>query len=69
MFVHTAEDILLQKLHWYRAGGETSDRQWRDALAIVRVQGEQLDRTYLEATAGRADLGDLLQRVLSEAGA
>src|SRR5262245_55909620 len=27
IYVHTAEDILLQKLRWYRIGGETSDRQ------------------------------------------
>ena len=30
--VYTAEDILLQKLRWYRLGNEASDRQWRDSL-------------------------------------
>jgi hypothetical protein len=27
---YTPEDILLQKLSWYRAGNEVSDRQCRD---------------------------------------
>lgn len=27
LYVHPPEDILLQKLHWYRKGGEVSDRQ------------------------------------------
>ena len=30
--VHPPEDILLQKLRWYRMGGGVSDRQWRDVL-------------------------------------
>ena len=65
--IHPPEDILLQKLRWYRLGGEVSDRQWRDVLAIVRVQGEQLDRDYLRVNAPILDVADLLTRAL-EAG-
>ena len=68
MFVHSPEDILLQKLHWYRSGGEVSERQWRDALSIVLVQGERLDREYLAGMAAQAGVDDLLIRVLREAG-
>ena len=66
-FVHSPEDILLQKLLWYRQGGDVSDRQWRDALAIVIVQGPRLDRDYLNGTATAVGLDELLKRAYREA--
>ncbi len=67
LFIHPPEDILLQKLRWYRSGGEVSDRQWRDVLAIVRTQGAHLDRGYLTANAPLLGVQDLLERLLNEA--
>jgi hypothetical protein len=67
LHVHPPEDILLQKLRWYRKGGELSDRQWRDILGIVRVQGERLDRDYLQRNAPILGVGDLLERALAQA--
>jgi hypothetical protein len=66
--VATAEDTLLQKLRWYRSTGETSDRQWRDVLGIVRVNGPDLDRGYLARWAGALDLEELLERALQRGG-
>lgn len=62
----TAEDILLEKLRWYRLGGEVSDYQWNDVRGIRDVQGEQLDREYLGRWAGELGVEDLLRRLMAE---
>lgn len=64
--VHPPEDILLQKLHRYCKGGEVSDRQWRDILAILKVQDTRLDRHYLDDGARILNVVDLLARAISE---
>ena len=66
VWVHTPEDVLLQKLRWFRRGGESSDRQWRDVLGVVRVQGARLDRAYLDDGASRLGVSDLLTRALAQ---
>ena len=65
LWVHSAEDILLQKLRWYGLGGASSDRQWRDVLGLVRVQGDRLDLAYLKAGAQRLGVVDLLNKALN----
>jgi hypothetical protein len=64
----TAEDTLLAKLLWYRQGNEVSDRQWRDALGILRVAGQGLDGSYLSLWAGELNVADLLDRAFREVG-
>lgn len=63
--IATAEDTILAKLEWYRLGGEVSERQWRDVLSIVLIQGERLDRAYLNQEAVALNVADLLERVLN----
>ena len=66
VYVSSAEDTLLAKLDWYREGGEVSDQQWRDILAILTVQGDRLDPRYLQTWADALNVGDLLDRALQE---
>jgi hypothetical protein len=62
------EDVVIHKLRWYELGGRSSDRQWRDVLGVLKVQGETLDSGYLERAAADLRLDDLLARARSEAG-
>jgi hypothetical protein len=66
-FVATVEDIILAKLEWYRQGEEMSDRQWRDVMGMLKVQGDRIDRDYLRRMAQSLGVADLLERALEEA--
>jgi hypothetical protein len=63
--VSSPEDVILQKLSWFEAGGRVSDRQWRDLLGVVRVQRERLDRAYLDHHAREHGLTELLATLLA----
>lgn len=67
LWILTAEDVILAKLDWFRAGGEASERQWRDVLGVVKTQGGELDTAYLRRWAGELSVSDLLERALEEA--
>lgn len=68
LFVDTAEDTILRKLEWYRRGGETSERQWRDVIGVVDAQSSRLDRIYLREWAARLGVSDLTERLLRRQG-
>ncbi len=63
-YFSTAEDIILAKLEWFRAGGETSERQWRDILGVLDLQSDRLDFVYLQKWATQLGIQDLLQRAI-----
>jgi hypothetical protein len=62
----TPEDTILQKLDWYRAGGETSERQWQDLLGVLRIQRDTLDHAYLDLWAEEIGVSALLNRAREE---
>ena len=68
IYVASPEDTVLAKLEWYRLGDEVSDRQWRDILGVLAVQGEQLDLSYMRQWAAILKVADLLERALAEVG-
>lgn len=59
--------LVLQKLIWYRLG-QISDRQWRDVLGVMKVQGDRLDFNYLQEWGQRLDLLELINQALQQAG-
>ncbi|MCK6504913.1 hypothetical protein L6R53_16200 [Myxococcota bacterium] len=60
-------DMLVEKLRWYRLGGEVSERQWRDVLGVLRVWGPRLDVEQMRADAAELGVGDLLERAIRSA--
>lgn len=60
------EDIVLNKLIWFREGNEVSKLQWGDAVGVLRVQKGALDHKYLARWAQELGVEDLLQRVMTE---
>jgi len=62
------EGTILNKLEWYRMGGEVSDRQWNDILGVLKVQGTNLDMAYLQKWSANLKVTDLLERALVDAG-
>lgn len=66
IWVISPEDLLLQKLRWFRRGGEISDQQWRDILGVMRVQGDRLDWRLLETDAAVLQVGDLLAKARAQ---
>jgi hypothetical protein len=66
VYVATAEDTILAKLRWYRAGHETSNTQWNDVLGVLGTSRNSLDNEYLRIWAERLAVADLLQRALND---
>ncbi len=62
--VCSPEDIILQKLLWFVESGG-SERQWGDALGVVKTRGGELDRSYLEEQAESVGITELLARLLA----
>jgi len=64
--VSSSEDIVLAKLQWYRAGGETSERQWTDILRVIAAT-PNMDWAYVESWAPRLGVAALLARARAAA--
>ena len=67
-YMASPEGTILNKLEWYKMGGEVSDRQWNDILGVLKVRGTTLDMAYMQRWAKALQVTDLLQRALVEAG-
>ncbi len=62
IFLKSAEDSVLRKLWWFRAGGESSTQQLRDVVEVLRSQQGRLDEAYLRTWAAKLGLEALLER-------
>ena len=65
-FLAAPEDIILNKLEWYLAGGEVSQRQWGDILGVMKVQANKLNLPYLSGWATKIGVNELFEKALKE---
>jgi hypothetical protein len=68
IYLCSPEDTILQKLVWYRMTRNESQRQWRDVLGVLKLQGDRLDFDYLQKWAVELELCDLLETACTESG-
>jgi hypothetical protein len=68
IYIYSPEDLVLQKLSSYKLTPGGSQKQWRDVLGVLKVQGEGLDRAYLNQWALTLKLTDLLEEALLQSG-
>ena len=64
--IATAEDSIIAKLEWYRAGDEVSERQWEDVSKLMQLLGDQADFDYLKTAAASVGVVDLLDRLVHD---
>ncbi|PZO40483.1 MAG: hypothetical protein DCF19_11310 [Pseudanabaena frigida] len=68
IYLCSPEDTILQKLVWYRMTKNDSQRQWRDVLGVLKLQGDRLDFDYMQKWAVELSLSDLLETACTESG-
>ena len=67
LYLASPEDIISNKLHWYKSGGGVSERQWNDVQGMLRVLDKRLDFKYLKTKATKRGVLDLLEKAIKEA--
>jgi predicted amino acid dehydrogenase len=65
LYAATAEDILITKLWWAKLS--ESERQIADAAGVLSVQGENLQKSYVERWVSILDLDDQWQAARKKA--
>ncbi len=64
VYIATAEDTVIAKLEWARAG--ESERQLRDVSGILELRGTDLDLDYIESWVSELGLAAQWKRVRGE---
>ncbi|MEW6196148.1 MAG: hypothetical protein AB1521_13445 [Bacteroidota bacterium] len=68
VYLCSAEDIILNKILWYKEGNMISERQWLDILGVLKIQFNSLDKDYLRFWAKELQIDDLLKKAFTESG-
>ena len=66
VYLASPEDVILNKLRWGQRS--QSEKQWRDVLGVLKVQGNDLDFDYLQEWASNLGLAENLARAAGASG-
>lgn len=59
------EDVIVKKLEYFREGG--SEKHVRDIIGVLKIQGDRIDRAYLEHWIQELGLADLWNQIRERA--
>ena len=60
------EDVIIKKMEYYKAGG--SDKHLRDITGILKISGDEVDKSYISGWAARLGLDEIWDAVLKRIG-
>jgi len=66
-YFSSPEDIIISKIQWYELGGKVSERQWLDVIGVIKIQGDSLDKNYLQVWAKKLEIYELLKNAFNDA--
>ncbi len=62
--IATAEDMIINKLVWYKLGNCQSERQWNDLSSLIFYNKNSLDYDYLKKWAKYKEVEELLNKLI-----
>lgn len=66
IYISSPEDIILQKLRWYKIAGNFFQKQWRDILGVLKARRKILDFEYFKLWGDYLKLTSELEKALDE---
>lgn len=67
-YICSPEDTILQKILWFTMTKNESQKQWRDILGVLKLQGEKLDFDYLWYWASFLNISEIIDLAFQQAG-
>lgn len=62
VWIASPEDVIISKMRYYQEGG--SDKHLRDSAGVLVIQGDRIDRSYIEHWAQHFGLIEIWNAIL-----